>query len=158
MRRESFGLARVIADPQSETVPAVGAHTQAGTVLGSAGYMSPEQIRGQPVGAPSDLFSLGCVLHEMLTGMRTFQGETAAEIMTAILHDDPKDLSTSSKAIPPGLGRIVRQCLEKDPARRFHSAHDLSLALRDVPADSVVPPQPAGVRRRWLLAGVAARL
>ncbi len=153
-----FGLARVIptADSQAETGPAAMVNTAAGAVMGTAGYMSPEQIRGQAVGAASDLFSLGCVLHEMLTGRRTFNGETPAEIMTSILHDDPPDLTTSSKALPSGLDRIVRQCLEKDPARRFHSAHDLSLALRHLSDDSIVTGELAGVRRRPMVAGVAA--
>src|SRR5205807_2286651 len=88
-----FGLARITLPPssQSETGPYVPAETDPGTVMGTVGYMSPEQVRGQSADAPSDLFSFGCVLYEMVNGRRAFQRETAAETMTAILHDDPPD-------------------------------------------------------------------
>src|SRR5262249_29879598 len=92
-----FGLARVapLPDSQFETGPYVAAQTDAGAVMGTVGYMSPEQVRGQPADARSDIFSFGCVLYEMVTGRRSFQCETAAETMAAILHDEPPDPSES---------------------------------------------------------------
>src|SRR5947208_3086750 len=119
-----FGLARVTPLPnlQPETGPYVPAETDAGTVMGTVGYMSPEQVRGQPADARSDLFSFGCVLYEMLTGRRAFRRETAAETMTAILHDEPPNPTQAGKAIPAELGRIIRQCLAKNPSQRLQSA------------------------------------
>ncbi len=124
-----FGLARITAVPnqQEDTSPYVPAATDPGTVMGTAGYMSPEQVRGQPAEAPSDIFSFGCVLYEMVTGRRAFHRETPAETMTAILHDEPPD---SGVPMPAELRRLVRQCLAKGVAQRLHSARDLALALR----------------------------
>jgi serine/threonine protein kinase len=95
-----FGLARMTPppSPESQTRPYTPAATDAGTVMGTVGYMSPEQVRGQPANASSDLFSLGCVLYEMVTGRRAFRGATAAETMTAILRDEPPDPTAS---VPP---------------------------------------------------------
>ena len=127
-----FGLARIALVPtnQSETSPYVPAETEAGTVMGTVGYMSPEQVRGQSADAPSDLFSFGCVMYEMMSGQRAFQRETAAETMTAILHDEPRELTNSGNPIPAELGRLIRQCLAKNPHQRLQSARDLALALR----------------------------
>lgn len=127
-----FGLARVEEPPgaESETSPFVAAMTDTGTVLGTVGYMSPEQVRGQKADARSDLFSFGCVLYEMVTGRRPFQRETAAETMTAILHDEPPDPAKSGPQLPAGLERLIRQCLEKGPGQRPQSASDVALALR----------------------------
>jgi serine/threonine protein kinase/tetratricopeptide (TPR) repeat protein len=132
-----FGLARVtpLPDPQSETGPYEPAETGAGTVMGTVGYMSPEQVRGQPADARSDVFSFGYVLYEMATGRRAFQRETAAETMTAILHDDPPDPASSGRPVPAELGRLIRQCLAKTPSQRLQSARDLALALRTTATD-----------------------
>src|SRR5262249_5483168 len=132
-----FGLARVepVLSNQTETSPYVPAQTDPGIVMGTVGYMSPEQVRGQPTDARSDLFSLGCVLYEMLTGQRAFQRETAAETMTAILHDEPQEPAASGHVIPAELGRILRQCLAKNPNQRLQSARDLALALRATASD-----------------------
>src|SRR5207245_4276907 len=95
-----------ISNTQNETSPYVPAETDAGRVMGTVGYMSPEQVRGQPADARSDIFSFGCVLYEMVTGRRAFQRETAAETMTAILHDEPPDPTTSGNQVSAELGRI----------------------------------------------------
>jgi serine/threonine protein kinase/tetratricopeptide (TPR) repeat protein len=127
-----FGLARVEtpAGAESETSPVVAARTDAGSVMGTVGYMSPEQVRGQTADARSDIFSFGCVLYEMVTGRRAFQRETAAETLTAILHDEPPASSTSGDPPLAELDRLIRQCLAKNLSQRPQSARDLSLALR----------------------------
>src|SRR5262249_7564784 len=109
-----FGLAKAIGTGpggDNETRAA----TDPGTVMGTVGYMAPEQVRGQAVDARSDLFALGAVLYEMLSGRRPFQRDTAAETMTAILKEDPPDL-TAGRDLPPALDAIVRHCLERNPA------------------------------------------
>ena len=103
--------------------------TLPGTVMGTVAYMSPEQVRGEAVDHRSDIFSFGLILYEMLRGERAFQRETMAETMTAILKDDPPELSETNAKISPQLEKIVRRCLEKKPEQRFHSAHDLGFAL-----------------------------
>jgi Tol biopolymer transport system component/tRNA A-37 threonylcarbamoyl transferase component Bud32 len=108
--------------------------TAAGMVIGTVGYMSPEQVRGGVADARSDIFSLGVVLHEMLSGKRPFSGETPADIMSAILKDDPADLPVDQRRIPPALARIIGRCLEKAPAARFQSARDLAFALEALTA------------------------
>ncbi|HTD53197.1 MAG TPA: protein kinase, partial [Thermoanaerobaculia bacterium] len=130
-----FGLAKpVVKDRSGEETrsPTVSAYTEPGTILGTVGYMSPEQVKGQPVDVRSDIFSFGAVLYEMLTGKRSFQRETAAETMTAILREEPPELSESGRHIPPALDRIVRHCLEKKPEKRFQSASDIAFALEDL--------------------------
>jgi len=125
-----FGLAKLIS-PQIDDrgdASSLTHLTTPGIIMGTVGYMSPEQVRGQVVDQRSDLFSFGAILHEMLSGKRTFLGETAAETMNAILHEEPADLSADSN-IPAALGRIVGHCLEKSPADRFQSAHDIGFAL-----------------------------
>ena len=155
-----FGLARIepAANIQQETSPYEPAQTDAGVVMGTAGYMSPEQVRGQSVDARSDLFSFGCVLYEMVTGRRAFQRETAAETMTAILHDEPPDATTSSPPVPAELGRIIRQCLAKSPNQRLQSARDLALGLRATASDpglTLVRSAPrAWQHKLWLAATV----
>jgi eukaryotic-like serine/threonine-protein kinase len=133
-----FGLARVEAPapPTAGTATYHPDRTDPGTVMGTAGYMPPEQVRGQPADARSDLFALGCVLYEMVTGRRAFARETNAETMTAILHDEPPELTDSGKKVPPELERIIRHCLEKSPDERFESARDLAFNLRAVASDS----------------------
>ncbi|HXJ86081.1 MAG TPA: protein kinase [Candidatus Binatia bacterium] len=126
-----FGLAK-LARP--ETTSDEGATmdaevTSAGVVLGTAGYMSPEQVRGESADARSDIFALGTVLYEMLSGNRAFHRDTTAETMTAILKEEPPELSTLSKPVSPAMERIVRRCLEKKPLQRFQSARDLAFNL-----------------------------
>ena len=113
------------------TTPAVNAipNTVGGMVLGTIGYMSPEQVRGSTVDHRTDVFALGILLHEMLSGRRPFAGDTTADVMSAILKDDPPELSVTGARVPPALDRVVRRCLEKQPAMRFQSARDLAFAL-----------------------------
>src|ERR1700727_2128541 len=136
-----FGLAKQIAATRNvgETVT-MGAGqlesdpnlTSPGTSLGTLAFMSPEQVRGEKLDARTDLFSFGLVLYEMTTGQRAFQWSTPAETMTAILNEDPPDISQLAPKMPPGLWRLVRRCLEKNPAQRFQSALDLAFALEGV--------------------------
>ncbi len=98
-------------------------------MLGTVGYMAPEQVRGEPADARSDIFAFGAVLYEMLSGQRAFRGDSAVETMSAILKEDPPELSTTGRVLPPGVDRIVRHCLEKNPAERFQSARDLAFDL-----------------------------
>ncbi len=106
--------------------------TDAGTLLGTVGYMAPEQVRGDPVDGRTDLFALGTVLYEMLAGRRAFQRDTPAETMSAILREEPPDLSASRADVPAALDAIVRHCLERNPAERFQSARDLVFSLQAV--------------------------
>jgi eukaryotic-like serine/threonine-protein kinase len=130
-----FGLARRKgpAGPSDLTGAATDTrHTEPGTVMGTVGYMSPEQVRGEPADARSDLFSLGAVLFEMLVGRRAFRRETAAETLTAILREDPPEVCASSPQIPPAIAAVIRGCLEKEPGRRLPSAEVLALRLHEV--------------------------
>jgi eukaryotic-like serine/threonine-protein kinase len=129
-----FGLAKLTqADgatgPQTNLPTATGGGTEPGVVMGTLGYMSPEQVKGKPTDARSDIFSFGAILYEMLSGSRAFHRDTAAETMSAILREEPPDLSATNKNVQPGLERVVRHCLEKSPEERFHSAHDLAFDL-----------------------------
>jgi serine/threonine-protein kinase len=128
-----FGLARVVEPRTFEgatKAPTVAGGTQPGTVLGTVGYMSPEQVRGQSADHRSDVFSFGAVFYEMLAGRRAFRADSAVETLNAILTEDPPDfVASESRPVPPGLDRIVRRCLEKDPAHRFQSARDLGFAI-----------------------------
>jgi len=113
--------------------------TDVGMVMGTAGYMSPEQVRGGVVDQRTDTFAFGAILYEMLSGKRAFQRSTSAETMTAILNDDPPEISQTGATIPPALQRVVHRCLEKNPEQRFHSASDLAFAL-DALSDSGASP------------------
>ena len=124
-----FGIARVKVRPAVQPVTTA---TEPGRVLGTAGYMSPEQVRGETIEAPSDIFSLGCVLYEMLSGRSPFSHATTAETLAAILKDEPPALTDLKKDIPPALGKIVSRCLQKNAANRFQGARDLAQALRAV--------------------------
>jgi Tol biopolymer transport system component len=133
-----FGLAKLTQSDGAAsamsvlpTTPAMSAvpNTVAGVVLGTVGYMSPEQVRGAAADHRTDIFALGVVLYEMLAGRRAFAGDTAVDVMSAILKDDPPDLPIAERHIPPALARIVSRCLEKNPAVRFQSARDLAFAL-----------------------------
>jgi len=148
-----FGLAK-LRRPQTiaETVDGVTlGETNAGQVLGTIGYMSPEQVRGDAADHRSDIFSFGSILYEMLYGQRAFKHNTGAETMTAILNEEPSEFSGRSLAIPPGLERIVRHCMEKQAGQRFQSAHDIAFALESVAGisstTSTLAAAPA--RARW---------
>jgi Tol biopolymer transport system component len=125
-----FGLAKLAqqASAGSDEVT-LGSHTAVGVVMGTASYMAPEQVRGDGSDARTDIFAFGAVLYEMFSGVRAFGRDTAAETMTAVLKDDPPDITGSTKLVSPTLERIVRRCLEKSPEQRFQSARDLSFAL-----------------------------
>jgi serine/threonine protein kinase/dipeptidyl aminopeptidase/acylaminoacyl peptidase len=165
-----FGLAKLT---QPETggaplteIPTATAGTEPGIVLGTIGYMSPEQVRGQPADARSDIFTFGAILYEMLAGKRAFRGDSAADTMSAILREDPPDLSLTNQNLPPGLERIVRHCLEKNPEQRFQSARDLAFDLEALSGLSGPRPEPAphaarpprGLARSVAVAAVAAAL
>ncbi len=125
-----FGLAKLAqSGPVSDSVTLTHSHTAAGVVLGTASYMAPEQVRGGGVDARTDIFAFGAVLYEMLSGKRAFRRDTTAETMTAVLKEDPAELTDPGHVVSPALDRIVRRCLEKNPEQRFQSAKDLSFAL-----------------------------
>ncbi len=124
-----FGLARSPAFPESGMTRTGGVATAAGTILGTLGYMAPEQVRAQPFDHRADLFSFGAVLYEMLTGRRAFHGETPADTISAIIHAEPPDLASTVDGVPVALDRLVRRTLDKKPELRFQSAHDLAFAL-----------------------------
>ncbi len=160
-----FGLAKSVGPSPGEETRVAGVQTTAGTVLGTFGYMAPEQVRGLAVDHRADMFSFGAVLYEMLSGERAFKGETAADTMTAILTKEPPELDTIRLSISPGLDRIVRRCLEKSPELRFQSANDLAFALETLSIttsasaariDSPPPPVPFIRGRAWLPWSVAA--
>jgi Tol biopolymer transport system component len=160
-----FGLAK-LTQPDSaasglSALPTTPPNTQAGIVLGTVGYMSPEQVRGLVADHRSDIFALGVLLYEMLAGQRAFHGETTMDAMTAILKEDPPDLPVAERHIPPALERIVDRCLEKSPAARFQSTRDLAFALEALSASgpteslgAVVAPR----TREWLAWTTAALL
>jgi Tol biopolymer transport system component len=130
-----FGLAKLRPQPAMNAGSEVQTQkkiTDPGTVMGTVGYMSPEQVRGQDVDHRSDVFSFGVILYEMLSGQRTFSGDSAIEVMNAILKEEPPDLSETNAKISPQLEKIVRRCLEKKPERRFQSASDLGFALESL--------------------------
>ena len=132
-----FGLAKLThhkEGSQASDLPTATAGTEPGVVLGTLSYMSPEQVRGKPADVRSDLFAFGAVLYEMLSGKRAFTGDSAADTMTAILREDPPDLSLTNGNISPTLERIVRHCLEKNPEQRFQSARDLAFDLQEIAA------------------------
>ena len=141
-----FGLAKTVGrsgEAGRDDAPTVSSYSVPGTVMGTVAYMSPEQVRGQAVDHRSDIFSLGCILHEMLSGARPFQRATAAETMAAILNEEPAGRSDSRGAGGEALDRIVRRCLEKRPEQRFQSARDLAFALRTLASLSEEPARQA---------------
>ena len=133
-----FGLAKLVRpDENHETaLTLTSPATLPGLVMGTVGYMSPEQVRGDPIDARSDIFSFGAVFYEMLTGKRAFKRETSAETMTAILREEPAELSGTGWQGPLELQRILSRCLEKDVARRFQSASDLAFAIESLSGTS----------------------
>jgi serine/threonine protein kinase len=152
-----FGLAKIAAGegmPLTEMLTLQGGTTP-GTVMGTMGYMSPEQVRGQPADHRTDLFSFGAIVYEMLSGRRAFRRDTAADTMSAILKEEPPELSGIQAGIAPGLERLVHHCLEKSPAERFQSARDLAFHLEAIstvtgPGASASPGTGLGARpARW---------
>jgi len=154
-----FGLAK-LSEPTSQPAVSEAAtvstppHTAPGTVLGTVGYMSPEQLRGLAADQRSDIFSFGAVLYEMLCGRRAFKGDTATETMYAILKHDPLELTGTDRLLSPGIVRILRHCLEKSPEERFQSARDLAFHLEAISGSSEATGPPvervqAPSRRRW---------
>lgn len=153
-----FGLAKLIqhtptdiGDTQPPTRTAEPRmQTTVGAILGTVGYMSPEQVRGEPADARSDIFALGVIVYEMLAGRRPFQRDTSAETMGAILKEEPPELSSDEKKIAPAVERVVYHCLEKNPAERFQSARDLAFDLEALPGTSTqATPAVALPPRKW---------
>ncbi len=127
-----FGLAKLTrpeAAGEGGDAPTVQAATETGMVMGTAGYMAPEQVRGKPADHRSDIFAFGAILYEMISGKRAFHGESAADTMSAILKEEVPEISETARNVPPGLERIVHHCLEKHPTQRFQSAGDLAFDL-----------------------------
>jgi len=156
--RSEPGAGGGASDPDGATRTSL---TAPGTVLGTVDYMSPEQVRGEPADARSDIFSLGSVLYEMVTGVRPFRRETSAETMTGILREEPAELTSLASEVPPALASIVRRCLEKRPAERFRSAHDLAFSLEALSGSTAssgtaAAMRDAGAPRRRIGAGALA--
>jgi eukaryotic-like serine/threonine-protein kinase len=160
-----FGLAKLLAPESADaTVTSLrGPHTEAGVVVGTAGYMSPEQVRGRNADPRSDIFAFGAVLYEVLSGRRAFAGPTSADTASAILKEEPADLIACNPKITPALNRIVRHCLEKNPEERFQSARDLAFHLHSLSSISELsaapsadfPAQKTSPLVRWLLVSLA---
>jgi eukaryotic-like serine/threonine-protein kinase len=156
-----FGLAKALGGEVSATESTL-AETEPGAVLGTAGYMAPEQVRGKPADARADIFAFGAVLYELLAGTRAFEGDSAVERGHAILTKDPPPLAESGVAVPVAVERVIQRCLEKAPDDRFQSARDLGFALEalsDTEASGTRGAPVAAPRRRAArLAGLAALL
>jgi Tol biopolymer transport system component len=157
-----FGLAKLLASSDlvnDDRTQAKG--TNPGTVMGTAGYMSPEQVRGQDVDHRTDIFSFGAILYELLSGRRAFRSTSSVETMNAILHGDPPEIASSAQYVPPAVERIIRRCLEKNPEERFQSARDLAFALETLSSSSSSHAQviaTAAPSRRWNLVAAALLL
>ena len=166
-----FGLAKLTRGQNSSSgLDTLTNQTGAGVVMGTVGYMPPEQLRGLPVDQRSDIFAFGAIIYEMLCGKRAFHGDTPPDTMNAILSGDPAPLSKLNPGIPPGFERVVRRCLEKNPNERFHSVRDVAFALEalsDIPSSDSAPArgsasspgQAAGPRKRaYVYAGLGAAI
>jgi TolB-like protein/Flp pilus assembly protein TadD len=158
-----FGLAKRTDESKTgegTSLPTESKHTEPGVVMGTVAYMSPEQVRGLPVDHRSDVFSFGAILYELLSGRRAFKRGTPADTMSAILKEEPAELSASGREIPPALDRVVKHCLEKDRSDRFQSAKDIAFALSEasghVKASGAQGPAPAS--RTAKVVGVALAL
>ncbi len=155
-----FGLARVVPQGHAAGEPVVAA-TQPGTIMGTIGYLSPEQARGEEAGRSSDIFAFGCLLYEMLSGRAPFARNTVAESLVAVLHDDPEPLAAEGREVPPSLEALVLRCIEKRVADRFQSASDLAFALRSAGSTTgrlttTVRLDANAHRRRWMTLAVIA--
>jgi Tol biopolymer transport system component len=157
-----FGLAKLKPETDAGKTDARTQQrdTSPGTVVGTAGYMSPEQVRGQEVDHRSDIFSFGAILYEMLSGRRAFKGDSSVETMSAILKEDPPDLSAADGSIPPVIDLVVRHCLEKNREERFQSARDLAFDLERISSVSGSSPAVAvsKTRGRWIAPTIAAAI
>jgi Tol biopolymer transport system component len=160
-----FGLAQLKTRTASGTGAPTATHTAVknpGTVMGTVPYMAPEQLEGSACDARTDLFALGCVLYELLTARRAFQGASEASVISAILSADPPPVSALQPLTPPALDRLVRRCLAKDPEARWQHAADVAEELRGISADSVSAPQAHAARprrhRAWVVAAASAVL
>ena len=158
-----FGLAKLTETAPANSDDTMPSGTQAGLVLGTIGYMSPEQVRGKPADARSDIFSFGVVLYEMLAGRRAFHGESSADVMSAILNHEPPELTATNREISPALGRIVHHCMEKTPQQRFQSAGDIAFQLSElsgIRTSTAVPALGESVQKaaaqKWLYPAIAA--
>src|SRR5262245_152659 len=163
-----FGLAKLTqadGNQQQTDIPTRRVNTDPGVVMGTVGYMSPEQLKGRAVDQRSDIFAFGAILYEMISGRRAFHGESPAETMSAILKEDPPELSQTNQNVSLALERLVNRCLEKNPGSRFHSASDLAFALDALSGSTANSTQtivvPSVASRRWtrrelILASVAA--
>jgi len=156
--RDSSGLSRALSQSPTVAQPL----TAEGTIVGTFHYMAPEQLEGGETDARSDVWALGCVLYEMATGRRAFQGRSQASLISAIMSTQPEPISTLAPMTPPAFDRLVRGCLEKDPAERVQSAHDVKLQLQWIAegGSSGGAPAPVVARRKgrerlaWMLAGL----
>ena len=137
-----FGIAKLGAMSEEEAVEreTMSAVTERHAIVGTPGYLSPEQAQGRPLDGRSDIFTLGIVLHEMISGRRTFEGDSTAALLSAVLRDDPHPLRTLNPATPRSVERVVARCLEKDPQRRYQNTVDLKAALEDLREDLSAPP------------------
>lgn len=153
-----FGLAKLSGRADTDKVrtdaPTLkAAHTDEGVVMGTVGYMSPEQVRGVMADYRADIFAFGVILYEMLAGRRAFQGDSSVETMNAILKNDPPELSETNNQISPALASVVRRCLEKNPADRFQSTNDLAFALEALTgfssSSTTVPHRALPMMGRW---------
>jgi serine/threonine protein kinase/Tol biopolymer transport system component len=159
-----FGLAKLTPLKESSGAEVtIDLGTEPGMVMGTAGFMSPEQVRGKTADHRSDIFAFGAILYEMVTGKQTFRKLTSADTMAAILNEEPPSISQIAPTAPPGLQRVVHRCLEKDPEQRFHSAHDLAFALEALSDSAITTPSGSHVaasgswsRRRIAVVAVAA--
>jgi eukaryotic-like serine/threonine-protein kinase len=149
-----FGLAKLTQTSSSQTAVTVGNETETGVVMGTVGYMSPEQVRGHAVDHRTDIFAFGTILYEVLTGQRAFRKPASVETMNAILNEDPPAVSLLAPSVPLALQRIVQRCLEKNPEQRFQSASDLGFALEALSDSSVssaaVPARSGRVSNVWM--------
>src|SRR5579864_464386 len=134
-----FGLAKLTEHISDAETVVHSDGTTPGMVLGTVGYMSPEQVRGIATDHRADIFTFGAILYEMLSAKRAFRGETTADTMSAILKDDPPELTETNRQVPPALERIVRHCLEKNPDERFQSARDIAFNLEALSSVSSGP-------------------
>src|SRR5215467_1568674 len=154
-----FGLAKLIQPPTSSgsATPTIEAGTEPGVVMGTVGYMAPEQVRGGAADYRADIFAFGAILYEMLTGKRAFHKPTSPETMSAILNEEASSLSQISPGTPPALQRVVHRCLEKNPEQRFQSASDLAFALEALSESGsgpsgLIAPAPSQSKWKWIAA------